>query len=137
MRALIIAFLQVIAYLGILAGIAVGALVGRGLAMTPEFEGMLGDPLIGLVAGAVLGLAAGVAVFGPVILLADIREQGRNTAEALERLARRPRPETGYRGRREAPLGPEPPAMGPRPPEPPPLSPQPPEPPRPRPTLRP
>ncbi|MEQ9815766.1 MAG: hypothetical protein RLO50_23540 [Azospirillaceae bacterium] len=133
MRALIIALLQVIAYLGILAGIAVGALVGRALALTPDFDGLLGDPLIGLVAGSVLGLAAGVAVFGPVILLADIRDQGRNTAEALDRLARRQRPETGYRGRREPPLGPEPPMMGPRPPEPPP----PPEPPRARPSLRP
>lgn len=112
MRTLIIDLLQIVAIVGFILMIVLGAYLGYAyeqLVAAQNIAGMAIDPVLGAVIGAVGGLVAAVVTFGVVFLLIDIRVQTKRTAQVLEDLAKR-RPTA-----QAAPQPPTPPQPSPAP----------------------
>jgi hypothetical protein len=92
MRAVIIVLLQVVAYLGLMLSIIGGVLAGRNASFMMAMmggQGPMGDPVTGMVIGGVAGLILGLAVFGSLLVLIDIRHQTKRTADILTDLSNR------------------------------------------------
>ena len=92
MRTLIIGLLQIVAIVGFILMIVMGAYMGYAyeqLVAAQNIAVVAIDPVLGAVIGAIGGLVAAVITFGVVFLLIDIRAQTRRTAQVLEDLAKR------------------------------------------------
>ena len=92
MRTLIIGLLQIVAVVGFILMIVVGAYFGYAyeqLVAAQSIAGVAIDPVLGAVIGALSGLVSAVITFGVVFLLIDIRFQTKRTAQVLEDLSKR------------------------------------------------
>ena len=118
MRTLIIGLLQIVAIVGFILMIVMGAYMGYAyeqLVAAQNIAGVAIDPVLGAVIGAIGGLVAAVITFGVVFLLIDIRAQTKRTAQVLEDLAkRRPAAQTTV----QAPTTPQTPTSPQMPPQP-------------------
>ncbi|MEM8589202.1 MAG: hypothetical protein AAGG65_14185 [Pseudomonadota bacterium] len=118
MRTLIIGLLQIVAIVGFILMIVMGAYMGYAyeqLVAAQNIAGVAIDPVLGAVIGAIGGLVAAVITFGVVFLLIDIRAQTKRTAQVLEDLAkRRPATQTTVQAP-TTPQAPTPPQMPPQP----------------------
>lgn len=118
MRTLIIGLLQIVAIVGFILMIVMGAYMGYAyeqLVAAQNIAGVAIDPVLGAVIGAIGGLVAAVITFGVVFLLIDIRAQTKRTAQVLEDLAkRRPAAQTTVQAP-TTPQTPTPPQMPPQP----------------------
>ena len=87
MRGLVIATLDVVAYLVLIAATVVGALSGMTIASNPYVGAM--ERALAPIFGTVAGFVVGVLVAGGVLVLTEIARNSRRTVELLERLQER------------------------------------------------
>ena len=87
MRGLVIATLDVVAYLVLIAATVAGTLFGMTIASNPYVGAM--ERSLAPILGTVAGFVGGVLVAGGVLVLTEIARNSRRTVELLQRLQER------------------------------------------------